>query len=867
MQKYVYFVSIESYSRQPCPAHTVHSVLNAHTNHPSSTMQLFPFPLRLIILPLLLIVCMQELAAQHRLTGAVRDAETGEPLQFANVWVRGSNKGTTTDRDGHFTLSLASGEYTVVASYIGYSSRSRVVQLPGDAELDFTLRQRTYEMESVTVTPGDNPALRIIRKAIEMKELRRSRLRNYRLTSHSKLLVRVSGLGDGSVEGSAEGDRVTLGFGIDDEKDSTARSDSTEQSLPIILETQTTAYWAAPDRYKEIINARKQSAVIPARANIMISEFFIVDFSADEFRFSDRVPVPGPISNRGLSSYYYRLIGTTALDSTKIYQIEISALSDNDPLFEGMIYIADSTYALSMVDLHLNEAAMPQFFKSLAFMQHFRLFDGEFWQPVDVVVDGRIRIPIVNLGIGIEGFSVLQDWRINQPINEEFFDRTRIKVLKEADERDSVYWMQNAKIPSTSEEQRAYVRADSVKTWFDSTRYAVTFNNFISGGTTGSEAAEFTFPGLIEMYHFNRVEGHAARGEFSLRMPKSPLRSIIAGAGYGFSDERLKWHIGAGASLLNSPALDIFANRYHGLGFIDADSDPLGALGTTIASLLWKYDPHDYFCRDGWSASLHYDPFMLFPMSVSFQCDNFFNVLKNTDQSIFRKDWLYRDNPPINEGSILSVSGEVTLDARDFIDNAGELSRFGSRNRVPVVGLGWHEADLEDRKWNFMTWRARLHGEYNIGLLGIFSYRLAADAADGALPTQMLFNLQGSINYESDTRRFRTLEFREFGGDRRVTARFAYSFRDWLFRAIGVPLLESSGIGLELFASGGWTTMTDATRALQTVSVSEAKQPFWEAGFGLDNIFGLLRLDFGWRLNHFREGRNFFSGINAGVLL
>ncbi len=806
------------------------------------------------------------LAAQHRLTGTVRDAETGESLQFANVWVRGSSKGTTTDRQGRYFLVLESGAHTIVASYIGYASRSRVVQLPGETALDFSLPQRTYEMQSVTVTPGDNPALRIIRKAIEMKELRRARLRNYSLTSHSKLLLRVSGLGDGSVEGSSEGDRVTLGFGVGDDEDSTAQSDSTEQNLPIILETQTEAYWAAPDRYKEIINARKQSAVIPANANIIISEFFIIDFSSDAFSFSDRVPIPGPISQRGLTSYYYRLIGTTILDSTKIYQIEISALSDNDPLFEGMIYIADSTYALSMVDLHVNDAAMPQFFESLAFKQHFRLFDGEFWQPVDVVVDAGIRIPVVNLGIGIEGFSVLQDWRINQPINEEFFDRTRIKVLKEADERDSLYWERNAKIPATDEEQRAYVRADSLKTVLDSTRYSVSFDDFMTGGTTGSEEAEFTFPGLLGMYHFNRVEGHTASGDFTLRLPKFPLRSVSAGAGYGFSDERLKWRIGAEVSLFDSPALRLTADRHYALDFIDGDNDPLGNLGTTIASLVWKYDPRDYFYRDGWSASLHYDPFMLLPMSVAFRRDNFYNALKNTDQSIFRKDWLYRDNPPINEGSIVSVAGEITLDARDFIDNAGELSRFGSRNHVPVLGFGWHEADLEGGTWDFTTWKAGLRGDFYFGLLGIFSYRLEADAADGALPTQMLFNLQGSVNYMSDPRRFRTLEFREFGGDRRVTAQFTYDFRDWLFRAIGVPLLGSSGIGLELFASGGWTTMTDATRALQTVPVSESKRPFWEAGFGLDNIFGLLRLDFGWRLNHFREGRNFFFGVNAGVL-
>lgn len=840
------------------PRSATRSVIHPSTARVAGGVFLFGFLCAFLLL-------VPSLAAQRQLSGTVIDGETGEPLQFANIWVKGSQKGTTSDREGRFTLPLETGEHRVTASYIGYRSETKTVSMPATEEVRFVLRSSAFEMPQVEVTPGDNPALRIIRRAIEMKELRRKRLQNYSLTSHSKVLARVRGALDGMMESSGNETRVTVGIG-GGEDDTTALADST-RSLPIILETQTEAWWAAPDRYKEIITARKQSAMIPSQGNLLISQFFIVDFSADDFRFNERTPVPGPISERGLRSYYYRLLGTTTLDDTKIYQIEITALDENDPLFEGLIYIADSTYALSMVDVHLNEAALPTMFSSLSFKQHFRLFDGEFWQPVDVVFDAEVSVPIVNIGIGIEGFSVLQDWRINQQINEDFFDRTRIKVLEEADTRDSTYWAANAKIPSTDEEQRAYLRADSVKIAMDSTKYDVGFMNILTGGTTGSDAVNVRYFGLVGLYHFNKIAGHSLAGDFSLSMPDLPLQWLTASAGYGFNDERMKWSLSGGVRILETPRLQLTARRLVELGFIDQGDDPLGTDGTTLASLLLKYDPHDYFYRNSWSVGASYDLLMLFPLSMSLSRNQYLNAFNNSNESIFRRDWRYRDNPAINEGNILSVYGEMTLDARDFIDNAGEIRRFGSRNHVPTIGLGWQRADIEGAEWNYLIWIARLEGSFDLGLAGSFGYRLAANIADGALATQSLYNLLGSMDYIADGRRFRTLGFREFGGDRRVTAMFTYNLRDWLFRASGLPLLAGSGIGLELFASGGYTTMTDATRALQRVPVAEAKLPFWEAGFGLDNILGLFRIDFGWRLNHFREGRNFFFGVSLGGVL
>ena len=56
------------------------------------------------------------------ITGIVLDGDYNEPLPFANVSVKGTKTGATTDIDGKFEIKVAPGTYTVVFSFIGYST-------------------------------------------------------------------------------------------------------------------------------------------------------------------------------------------------------------------------------------------------------------------------------------------------------------------------------------------------------------------------------------------------------------------------------------------------------------------------------------------------------------------------------------------------------------------------------------------------------------------------------------------------------------------------------------------------------------------------------------------------------------------------
>jgi len=82
-----------------------------------------------LLLSFLLIVSVIQAQESGSIAGKLSDREmSGEPLPFANVLIKGSTKGTTSDYDGLYLLNkLEPGTYTVVFSFIGYET----LEVPG----------------------------------------------------------------------------------------------------------------------------------------------------------------------------------------------------------------------------------------------------------------------------------------------------------------------------------------------------------------------------------------------------------------------------------------------------------------------------------------------------------------------------------------------------------------------------------------------------------------------------------------------------------------------------------------------------------------------------------------------------------------
>lgn len=89
------------------------------------------------------------------LSGYLSDAESGETLIAANVFVADDpTKGTTTNTYGFYSLSLPEGEYQINFSYLGYTSRIETINLDADTRLNVTLSEGVL-MEEVVVSAKD----------------------------------------------------------------------------------------------------------------------------------------------------------------------------------------------------------------------------------------------------------------------------------------------------------------------------------------------------------------------------------------------------------------------------------------------------------------------------------------------------------------------------------------------------------------------------------------------------------------------------------------------------------------------------------------------------------------------------------------
>ena len=110
---------------------------------------------KLIIVALLGIWMQSSFAQKGDLIGNVKDKEFNDVLPFANVLIKGTTMGTTTDFEGNYAFKLDPGTYTVVFSFIGYETLEvgDVVINPGDVtEVNGAIGPLSNQLEEVVVS-------------------------------------------------------------------------------------------------------------------------------------------------------------------------------------------------------------------------------------------------------------------------------------------------------------------------------------------------------------------------------------------------------------------------------------------------------------------------------------------------------------------------------------------------------------------------------------------------------------------------------------------------------------------------------------------------------------------------------------------
>lgn len=116
-----------------------------------------------ILILLLISLSYVAFSQNGTIEGIVLDKELdNSPLPFANVFVKGTSLGTTTDFDGNFTLNnIPSGTYTIVFSFVGYETLS----------LDnVAVEPSKFTQLSVSLGPGTNLLDEVVVQVVTSRE-------------------------------------------------------------------------------------------------------------------------------------------------------------------------------------------------------------------------------------------------------------------------------------------------------------------------------------------------------------------------------------------------------------------------------------------------------------------------------------------------------------------------------------------------------------------------------------------------------------------------------------------------------------------------------------------------------------------------
>ena len=116
------------------------------------------------------LVKSRSVAAGGVLRGVVRDAATNEPLAFANVILKGTNRGAATDSLGRFEFAgLAPGNHIAQVLYLGYKPTERMLTLADSDTVEVQVALETNIVETLVALDVDATRYMVEVKGVRSK--------------------------------------------------------------------------------------------------------------------------------------------------------------------------------------------------------------------------------------------------------------------------------------------------------------------------------------------------------------------------------------------------------------------------------------------------------------------------------------------------------------------------------------------------------------------------------------------------------------------------------------------------------------------------------------------------------------------------
>lgn len=808
---------------------------------------------------LFLLAGLAQLAAQtpsYTISGRVTDGATGAGIPFASIALKGLTTGTTSDADGRYSLRVSQLSDSLLVLSLGYRTGSYSLLRQPVQTINAQLMPTATRLQEVKVyAKGGDPAYRIMREAVRRRsQYDPAQLTAYQYDSYTKIEGYINNFDRKRKNGRKPGPVSRLLGRLPAITDENGQA-----AVPVFISETFSNFYARsnPEKQKEVVLKSRVTGVGVTDGGL-IAQLTGASFQQYNFYRNSlyvlRKDIPSPVGAQWETVYKFRLKDTIMLGDAVCFEIEFTPKRSADLAFAGTVWIDTLSRSLAQIDARVDKRANINFVDELHIEQEWSATPSGMRFPThtQVTIDTDQPAPRAP-GALIRFFASARNIVENQPKELTYYDPS-IELADDYREADATFWQRVRPDSLSPSEWRAMRVVDSVR----NVPLVKVAGEIIKLGVIGYKPVpklNVDVGPLLYSYAYNNIEGNRFR--LGLRTNTGFSRKwLLSGyLAYGTADQTFKYRVSVEYILHRKPWTVIGVENSYDLQRVGVSSDNVGgnsffaayARFGTIRRPYFEENSMVYFRREmgrGFTQTFalrnrSFEPLFAFAFRPQ---------IHDNDQTIRTS---YRVTEFISETRF--APDEVILQN----DNV-RLSTGATRKPIYTLRYTLGLRNVLGGDFAYQRFALSMKHSFRVGVLGRTYYTLSAGLIPNTVPYPLLYMPLGNESSFYVGNAYNLMNYFEFVCDRWASVQFEHNFNGLLFNRL--PLLQRLKwrelITAKVLAGGVSATniamipTTDAEGKAVAGFSSFSQTPYIEVGYGIDNIFKVLRVDAVHRLTY-----------------
>ena len=792
---------------------------------------------------------------QTEVVGVVVDKKTSEPIEFVNIYFEDTSNGTVSDSDGYFSLYTTGKGQNIVVSIVGYDQQIIGI-VPGQKQtITIQLKSQLVNLDEVVVLSGENPAWAIIREAVNRKPQHdKKNLDAYEYTSYNRIEFDIDNI-------STKLKKRKMVSEIWESIDSTSleKNDKGNAILPVFLSESISRYYVKNEPFsrREEVKKTKVSGVAVEDGS-MVSQlvgtaYQDYNFYQNWLRFLEKEFI-SPISDSWKLYYDYEIQDTLYVDGDNCFELTVFPNREQDPAFNGTIWITTRDFALKKIELSIDKATNLNFIERIDLEQELNKSESGQWLPSYT----QLFIDVSNLSKNSASFLVkvnnaTSDWKVNDVKDKRFY-ANEVLIEEDFNTYEPDFWDKSRPVNLTGAQLNTYKVIDTLVEIPRIRNYV----EIVKLATTGYwRRGKIDIGPYLYSYAYNNFEGHAIRLGMKTNEYFNRKITLRGYGGYGTLDETWKYGFTGSYIISRKPWTEFKVNSSYDVQQVGINAEELIDNNYIFyAATRWQTFRRPYYITDN-SFSFQSEPTkgLMHKLTLRHQ---YFDP---------QYPFYYYENPGDQDSNLKSDVSSSTVKfttrwSRDemFMQDGNERISLGSR-RSPVIQFDYTYGfkDVLDSDFEFHKLQLEVKQKLRLGGLGESRLKLRGGYIFGQLPYLLLENHIGNESLFYTTGAFNTMNYFEFVSDKYASLHYQHYFQGLLMNK--VPLMRKLKwrlLGTVNILYGSlrqenkdiMSAETPDGEATPGFNYLDPKVPYVELGYGIENIFKILRVDGVHRLTY-----------------